>query len=164
VELLRGRGVPLSETTLQPLAPFVDTFSASDNNIIARQKGHNDDTEQDTPSLSNTLQLMQQLAVNERELLEAGSTAFMSFLRAYKEHLCSYIFRLETLSIGAVARSYGLLRLPKIPETRGVRGRPIDFVTVAVDTSSIPYRHREKEQARLRRQTAFREEKLVCQQ
>lgn len=48
-------------------------------------------------------------------------------------------------------RSYGLLRLPKIPETRGVKGKPIDFEITNVDTSKIPYTHKEQEQARLRR-------------
>lgn len=100
---------------------------------------------------------MKELSATEREILEAGSTAFMSFLRSYKEHLCSFIFRLETLSLGAVARAYGLLRLPKIPETRGVKGKPIDFETSPVDTSLIPYRHREKEQARMKRILAMKE-------
>jgi ATP-dependent RNA helicase DDX55/SPB4 len=83
--------------------------------------------------------------------LEKGSTAFMSFVRAYKEHLCSFIFRLEFLDLGAVARSYGLLRLPKMAETRGVKGKPIVFETDAIDTSTIAYKHTEKEAARVRK-------------
>lgn len=75
----------------------------------------------------------------------------MSFLRAYKEHVCSYIFRFDQLDIGAVGRSYALLRLPKIPETRGVRGRPVLFDSAPIDTSTIPYRHQERELARQRR-------------
>lgn len=39
------------------------------------------------------LSAMKGLAVEDRSVLEAGSTAFMAFLRAYQEHLCSYIFR-----------------------------------------------------------------------
>ena len=132
VELLRGRGVPLVE---EPDLSFRDEVLAQ--KVIDR---------------------LRELSSQERELLEAGSTAFMSFLRAYKEHLCNFIFRLETLSIGAVARGFGLLRLPKIAETRGVRGRPIDFQASPVDTSLVPYRHKEKEQARLRKQKAFQQE------
>jgi hypothetical protein len=57
---------------------------------------------------------------------------------------------MDTLNIGAVARSYGLLRLPKIPETRN-RSK-IDFQeSMDINTSSIPYAHKEKEAARLRR-------------
>jgi hypothetical protein len=71
-----------------------------------------------------------------------------------QEHMCSYIFRFELLDIGNIARSYALLRLPKIPETRGVKGRPVVFEMSSVDTSKVPYAHREKEQARVRRLAA----------
>ena len=133
IELLRGRGVPLDE----------DTSLAHQDSDLAQK----------------VMSRLRELSTQERELLEFGSTAFMSFLRAYKENLCGYIFRLESLSIGAVARGYGLLRLPKIAETRGVRGRPIDFEACPTDTSMIPYRHREKEEARQRKQQAFMAEK-----
>ena len=39
-------------------------------------------------------------------------------------------------------------RLPKIPETRGRRGKLIVFETTDIDTSSIPYQHKERETAR----------------
>lgn len=39
-------------------------------------------------------------------------------------------------------------RLPKIPETRGRRGKLIVFETTDIDTSSIPYQHKERESAR----------------
>jgi ATP-dependent RNA helicase DDX55/SPB4 len=133
IELLRGRGVPLLE---------------KEKDISVYYGGAAD----------QILERMKHLSMEEREVLEAGSTAFMSFLRAYKENLCSYIFRLESLDIGAVARSYGLLRLPKIPETRGIKGKPIRFDSTKVNTSQIPYRHKEKEEARLRRLAALIEE------
>lgn len=40
------------------------------------------------------------------------------------------------------------VRLPKIPETRGRRGKLIVFETTDIDTSSIPYQHKERETAR----------------
>lgn len=126
IELLRGRGVPLVE-----LAP-----------------------EQNQP-LPGVLNEMKRLATLDRELLEGGSTAFMAFLRAYKEHMCSYIFRIAQLDIGAVAQSYALLRLPKIPETRGAMGAKIKFESTPFNTSQIPYRHKEKEEARQRRLQAL---------
>lgn len=105
------------------------------------------------------LELMKSLASVDRAVLEAGSTAFMAFLRAYQEHICSYLFKFDRLSIGAVARGYALLRLPKIPETRGARGASIDFQTSPINTATIPYRHKEKEAARLRRLLALKEAK-----
>ena len=127
IELMKGRGVPLRE--FEPLkSPLNDLLSID---VLSEFKLY---------------------SKNDRSILETGSTAFISFLRAYKESLTSYIFRMEQLDIGAVARAYGLLRLPKIPETRGIKGgKPIEFEKSDVDTGRIPYRHKEQEQARLRR-------------
>lgn len=72
-------------------------------------------------------------------LLELGTEAFIGFLRAYREHQCSYIFRMETLDVGAVARSYALFRLPKIKE---LRVDTVDFVPDEMDTSLIPYKQK----------------------
>lgn len=140
IELLRGRGVPLRNGEIDPLISgfsklYDDSFDIKINN-------------------SELLNDIKDLAKSDRDLLESGSTAFISFIRAYKENLCSYIFRLEKLDIGALARSYGLLRLPKIAETRGVKGKPIIFETDTVDTSTIPYKHHEKEKARVTRLNA----------
>lgn len=33
-------------------------------------------------------------AKKDRDVMEKGLRAFVSYIRAYKEHLCSYIFRL----------------------------------------------------------------------
>ena len=129
IELLRGRHVPLEESTSQP------TFD-----------------------VSTTQEALKSFAMADRDVLESGSTAFMAFLRAYQEHLCSFIFRFEELDIGSVARSYGLLRLPKIPETRGKKGKPIVFENTNIDTSKIPYLHKDKEKARLNKIEKRKEE------
>jgi hypothetical protein len=152
VDLLRGRGVPLSERprTTTEYAPSSAGGASSDATQIETNSGMSD-------CRSEVLKEMKLLAMKDRTILEGGSTAFMSFLRAYKEHMCSYIFRFDQLDIGAVARSYALLRLPKIPETRGVKGKPIDFEITNVDTSQIPYLHPEQESARQRRLQALYE-------
>lgn len=131
VELLHGRDVPLIEMKM----------------------------EADESETAELLDTMQSAAMHDREVLELGSTSFMSFLRAYKEHLCSYIFRFDRLKVGDVARAYGLLKLPKIPETRN---RDIDFVERSdIITGTIPYLHKEKEAARQRRLQASLEEKAA---
>lgn len=139
IEFLKGRGVPMNEMT--SIEENEENKENKDDNILITSLLWID-------TIHNA---MKQCACTDRGVLEAGSTAFMSFLRAYKEHICSYIFRFDQLDIGAVAKSYALLRLPKIPETRGVRGRAIVFESTDVNTSAIPYKHKEKEQARLRR-------------
>jgi len=49
-----------------------------------------------------------------------ATKAFVSFIRAYSKHEASYIFRLKDLDLVGVAKSFGLLRLPKMPELKEV--------------------------------------------
>ena len=52
----------------------------------------------------------------DRDLHERGAKAFASFVRSYSKHEAAYIFRLKDLDLPMVALSYGLLRLPRMPE------------------------------------------------
>ena len=59
--------------------------------------------------------------------------AFVSFVRAYSKHEASYIFRIKDLDLIGVAKSYGLLRLPQMPELKdATRG---DWSDAEVDVS-----------------------------
>lgn len=49
-----------------------------------------------------------------------AAKAFVSFVRAYSKHEASYIFRTKDLDIVGLAKSFGLLRLPKMPELKDV--------------------------------------------
>ena len=44
--------------------------------------------------------------------------AFVSFVRAYSKHEASYILRVKDLDLVGLAKSFGLLRLPKMPELK----------------------------------------------
>ena len=46
--------------------------------------------------------------------------AFVSFVQAYSKHEASYIFRVKDLDLVGVAKSFGLLRLPRMPELKSV--------------------------------------------
>lgn len=48
----------------------------------------------------NLLPLARQAAGKDRDLFEKGKQAFVSFVRSYKEHQCSYIFQLKKLNLG----------------------------------------------------------------
>jgi Sec7-like guanine-nucleotide exchange factor len=71
-----------------------DNHEIKQNNIIKKNK-----VEIATTTVK-VIDVMKEYAMIDRTLLEYGSTAFMSYLRAYKEHLCSYIFRFDQLDIG----------------------------------------------------------------
>ena len=47
-----------------------------------------------------------------------GAEAFVSFVKAYSKHEAAYIFRIKKLDLIGVAQSFGLLRLPRMPELK----------------------------------------------
>ncbi len=69
------------------------------------------------------LQALRREAETDREVMEAGLRAFVSYVRGYKEHHCKYIFRIQDLALGRVATSFALLHLPRMPEVKKARGQ-----------------------------------------
>mmetsp|Transcript_12115 Transcript_12115/g.18213 ORF Transcript_12115/g.18213 Transcript_12115/m.18213 type:complete len:671 (+) Transcript_12115:29-2041(+) len=137
VELLRLRGLVLTQLDLV----------------------HNLEIDKRAKCLNDELRLM---ATKDRAILELGTTAFVSHLKAYQEHQLKYIFRFNDLDIGATARCYGLLRIPKMPEISAAcrAGRfdeTRDFQKSSLDISAIPYADSKREEARQRRITQRKE-------
>ncbi len=147
IELLRGRGVPLEPVPKSRFLPETEVLTRSEDGVRSK---------------SPFLEGLKRYVMADRALLEAGTLAFISFLRAYKENLCSFIFRLDELDIGSVARAYVLLKLPKIPETKSTRKgskEAIEFEATDINTGLIPFKHKEREDARQRKY----QEKLLGQ-
>jgi ATP-dependent RNA helicase DDX55/SPB4 len=44
-------------------------------------------------TIANILPIVRNLVLKDRDLLEKGTKAFTSYIRAYKEHVCAFIFR-----------------------------------------------------------------------
>ena len=63
--------------------------------------------------------------------------AFVSFIRAYSKHEASYIFRVKDLDFVGIAKALGLLRLPKMPELRGLD--TVGWTDADVDVSSTTF-------------------------
>ncbi|RXH94695.1 hypothetical protein DVH24_024379 [Malus domestica] len=62
--------------------------------------------------------LIRSAAKKDRDVMEKGLRAFVSYMRAYKEHHCSYIFRWKELEVGKLGMGFGLLQLPAMPEVK----------------------------------------------
>ncbi|PWN54113.1 DEAD-domain-containing protein [Violaceomyces palustris] len=103
----------------------------------------------------------------DRELWELGVRAFVSFVRSYSKHEAAYIFRSQDLNLGLVARSFGLLRLPKMPEVQAwrdshngkgkgssdnavVEGEDIGFEEEEIDLKTFAYADKLREKQRLK--------------
>ncbi|XP_008808033.2 DEAD-box ATP-dependent RNA helicase 18-like [Phoenix dactylifera] len=88
-------------------------------------------------------------AKEDRDVMEKGLKAFVSYIRAYKEHHCSYIFRWKELEIGKLAMGYGLLQIPSMPEVKhhylSVDGFSPDD---DIDVTQIKYKDKAREKQR----------------
>jgi len=82
---------------------------------------------------------VQTLAVNDRAVFEKGMRAFVSFVQSYAKHENSMIFQMKKLDFGALATGFGLIKFPKMPETKGKN--ITNFYEVPVDINAIQYRY-----------------------
>ena len=88
------------------------------------------------------------LAMSDRDVMDHGVRAFVSFVRAYKCHILKHIFSFENLELGHLAMMFGLLQLPKMPELKD-SDTLIGYTEMKdVDIDSIPYKNKHREKQR----------------
>ncbi|EOA23096.1 hypothetical protein CARUB_v10003883mg [Capsella rubella] len=98
---------------------------------------------------SDVIPIIRSAAMKDRAVLEKGLKAFVSFVRAYKEHHCSFIFRWKELEIGKLAMGYGLLYLPSMSEIKQHRLSSEGFTPVeGVKFEDIRFTDKSREKQR----------------
>ncbi|KAI8928985.1 P-loop containing nucleoside triphosphate hydrolase protein, partial [Entophlyctis helioformis] len=122
VEFLRLRKVPLNAMDLDEMA------AASGGGLAAARVADDVVTE----------------ALKKYSL--ADRDAFVSWVRSYGEHQANYIFRLKDADLAGVARSFGILRLPKMPEIKAIKG--VKFTDTKFDPDAIRYKDKSREKQR----------------
>ena len=101
----------------------------------------------------SSLAALRTAAERDRLLMETGTRAFVSYIRAYKEHLCKYIFRVSELQMGWLASSFSILRLPKMKEIKKAAreaklGTLPGYKDSSVDPETIPFKDKKREKQR----------------
>ncbi|KAH0839733.1 DEAD-domain-containing protein [Lanmaoa asiatica] len=76
--------------------------------------------EPDHPAVTSFLSQIRETVMTDRALHDKAAKGFVSFVRAYSKHEASYIFRIKDLDLVGIAKSFGLLRLPRMPELKDV--------------------------------------------
>ncbi|KRY79846.1 ATP-dependent RNA helicase DDX55 [Trichinella pseudospiralis] len=106
-----------------------------------------------TEDCDKMLEVLRERALSSREILEAGTKAFVSYIQSYCKHDCYIVCSLKSyaenlsLDVVNVAHCYGLLKLPRMPE---LAGRDLSqFKRSSVNTSTIAYKDSKKEEKRL---------------
>ncbi|CAK7325924.1 unnamed protein product [Dovyalis caffra] len=109
----------------------------------------------DTPDV---ISLIRSAAKKDRDVMEKGLRAFVSYIRAYKEHHCSYIFRWKELEVGKLGMGYGLLQLPSMPEVKHNSLSTEGFTPVDdVNLEEIKYKDKSREKQRRKNVQAKKE-------
>ncbi|KAH8830922.1 DEAD-domain-containing protein [Flagelloscypha sp. PMI_526] len=95
--------------------------------------------------------------LTDRALHDSAAKAFVSFAKAYSKHEASYLFRLKDLDLVGLAKSFGLLRLPKMPELK--EAEIVAWEDADVDWRSYAYLDKDQETKRLATLSAPRPDK-----
>ena len=92
---------------------------------------------------------IKQMNERDRDMLDKSVRAFVTYIRAYTEHQCNYIFRLKELDVGNLANFFALLRLPKMKEIKKIpRILQDTFEPSPVDPDTVPYLDKSREKQR----------------
>ncbi|XP_044763667.1 probable ATP-dependent RNA helicase DDX55 homolog [Coccinella septempunctata] len=101
------------------------------------------------------IEIIRNFLMKDRAMMDMGTKAFVSHIRAYSKHECSLLLQVKKLPLGAMALTYGLLQMPKMPE---LKNRDIsDFRTIEnFDSNSVAYKDAKKEKSRLEKLEEYR--------
>lgn len=124
IEMMSNRGVPMSEFSYEAIS--------SENS-------------------DKLMEDLKQKSLKSREVYEASIKAFVSYIRFYQEHQAKFIFQLKALNIPSLARTFGLLRLPSMPELRNsfTPAQLQGFTATPHDPDTISYSDKAREKQRL---------------
>ena len=86
---------------------------------------------------------MQSAMKQDRDLIDKASSAFVSFIRYYKEQTLHFIFAMNLLDIGHVANSFFLFKVPRVKEILGKSLRSFQN-DPSVDVKAIEYKDHNK--------------------
>ena len=68
---------------------------------------------------------------------EKGKQSFVSFIKAYSKNECNHIFKVKELDFIKLAKGFGLLQIPRMPEVnRDINYTPL----INIDISKIQYK------------------------
>ena len=94
IDFLRMRKVPIEEISNDEVCSPNRSIVKKDNK---KEKSDDDDEESDESkdkiSIPDILTKIRNMVLHDRDLLEKGTKAFTSYIRAYKEHQMQFIFR-----------------------------------------------------------------------
>ncbi|XP_044004028.1 ATP-dependent RNA helicase DDX55 [Aphidius gifuensis] len=98
--------------------------------------------------------IMKQIQKKDRVYFDKANRAFVSYIQSYHKHDCSkYLIKIDELDFVKVAMGFGLLKMPRMPETKG---RDLTgFIEDDIDFNTISYKDKQREQKRLEKLSVY---------
>ena len=152
---------------------YVDLLIARRVPMEQRNPEEEQRTRSDAIGSRSAVEKMRRMSVKDRAVMEKATRAFVSYVRAYKEHHCRFIFMFKELDLGRLATAFGLLRLPKMPELTKAdvsnfdiasSSPPLEFKDVDVDAIRYKDKAREKQRQKLLKAKKEEEEEAAAAQ
>lgn len=174
VEFMDSKGVPLEEFAETKDLEYVSRFPIPEASevpaapmplVLARPTLRAEPSPHEHPYLKGMVDYvpkLRELSLRDRDYMDTGLHAFISSIASYKEHRANFSFRLSQLDFGALARLFGLLKLPRMAEYS--IDKITNFEAADVDLESIPYSDKIREdhrKERLAREKSKSEEKAA---
>ncbi|XP_052757694.1 probable ATP-dependent RNA helicase DDX55 homolog [Galleria mellonella] len=97
------------------------------------------------------LKILHDQQKKDRSIFDKGQRAFVSHMRAYTKHECNLLLQFKELPLGHIATSYGLLKLPLMPEIKQEHKDQFVGPVEEIDFNSITYKDKQKEASRLQK-------------
>lgn len=142
-------------TSLLPLLPSEDTyvpFIKANQMVQLNDWTHSTDEIKITHKLRDkVLSILHAQQKKDRSVFDKGQRAFVSHMRAYTKHECNLLLQFKDLPLGHIATSYGLIKLPLMPEIKEEHRTQFLGPKEKIDFNSIPYRDKQKEASRLQK-------------
>jgi len=132
-EYLQSRNVPISR--LEKGYYSIETKPAQESEKIP---------ENSTRKFPEVVQEAHQLAAGDRAIMEAGQHAFVSFIRAYKEHELAFTMMFHKVPFAEVAHGYGLLFFPRLPDIKHFKIKFDNPLKINAVDIKFKDKHREK--------------------
>lgn len=101
----------------------------------------------DPSDAAKVTSVFHQIIRKDRAHHDKGQKAFVSWVRSYSKHQASSIFQVTDLDWAELAKAWGLLKMPKMPELKGWDREGLRFPET--DWDAYAYKDKQREKARL---------------
>lgn len=108
---------------------------------------------------SESVLALRRASRDNTQLLDLAVKAFVSFIRAYKEHECRYIFQLKNLDITSLVHGFALFKVPNCGEIR-----KMSVLKIPIQDEFADIMDRLKEEKRQRDEIRDAEEKARAEE